>query len=209
MQQGNQLLTDCASGPDDADSIGSLIHVKDSFERAKQKCAELGRKSAARLIVVSIAGQRLAYYAQGELVKVYLVSTSLRPPSNIQASLGTPRGLHEIAEKIGAGQPPGIVFRNRVATGRHFNELSLEENAANLITTRILWLRGLEPGGNAGANTAGESVDTYARYIYLHGTNHEDKLGTPVSAGCVELGNIDIAELFEQVRTGDPVWIED
>ena len=178
--------------------------MKDSFERAKQKCAELGRKSAARLIVVSIAAQRLAFYANGELVKVYLVSTSLRPPSNIQDSLGTPRGLHEIAEKIGAGQPPGIVFRNRVATGRHFNELSLEENAANLITTRILWLRGLEPGHNAGGN-----VDTYARYIYFHGTNHEDKLGTPTSAGCVEFGNTDIAELFEQVRVGDPVWIED
>lgn len=178
--------------------------MKEGFERAKEKCAALGRKSPERLIVVSIAAQRLGFYVAGVLNKSYVVSTSRRPPSNVQDSLGTPRGLHEIAEKIGAGQPPGIVFQSRVATGRHFRELSAEENARNLITTRILWLRGLEVGHNAGGN-----VDTHARYVYIHGTNHEDRLGSPASSGCVQMNNIEIAELFEQVRTGDPVWIED
>ena len=119
-------------------------------------------------------------------------------------SLGTPRGLHEIAERIGAGQPPGMVFKARVPTGRHFSELPAAATAPNLITTRILWHRGLEPGVNQGGN-----VDNHSRYIYIHGTNHEDKLGTPLSAGCVLMRNLDIVELYEEVRTGDRVLIVD
>lgn len=123
-------------------------------------------------------------------------------------SLGTPRGLHEIAEKIGAGQPPGIVFKARVTTGKHFSELGPEEQARNLITTRILRLRGLEPGHNAGTDATGLVVDSFERYIYIHGTNHEDRLGTPFSGGCIEMANLGVLELFEEVRPRDLVWIE-
>lgn len=144
------------------------------------------------------------FFHECALRKSYVVSTSLRPPSNVKDSLGTPRGLHEIAERIGAGAPPGIVFKARVTTGRHFAELDAREQAKNLITTRILWLRGLEPGVNAGGD-----VDTYGRYIYIHGTNHEERLGTPASSGCVQMANSDMIELYDEVRTGDLVWIED
>lgn len=143
------------------------------------------------------------------LRKSHVVSTSLRPPSNVKDSLGTPRGLHEIAEKIGAGAPPGIVFKSRASTGKHFSEFDETTQATNLITTRILWLRGLEPGVNAGTNARGEAVDTYSRYVYIHGTNHEERLGTPYSAGCIEMNNLEIIGLFDQVRPGDLVWIED
>ena len=143
------------------------------------------------------------------LRRSHVISTSLRPPSNVKDSLGTPRGLHEIAEKIGAGTPPGIVFKNRANTGRHFNEFDEAARTGNLITTRILWLRGLEPGVNAGANAGGEVVDTHSRYVYIHGTNHEERLGQPFSAGCIEMNNLEIIGLFDQVRTGDLVWIED
>ena len=160
-------------------------------------------------MTVSIARQLLGFYRDGALVKSYVVSTSRRPPSNVKDSLGTPRGLHEIAERIGAGMPPGTVFKSRVNIRKHFNELDDETNAQNLITSRILWLRGLEPGVNAGTNEAGQSVDTHARYIYIHGTNHEDRLGTPYSAGCIEMNNLEITALFEEVRNGDMVWIED
>ena len=144
------------------------------------------------------------FFQDGALQKSHVISTSLCPPSNVQDSLGTPRGLHEIAEKIGAGSPPGIVFKNRVSTGRHFNEFGEATQEQNLITTRILLLRGLEAGVNAGGN-----VDTYSRYVYIHGTNHQERLGTPFSAGCVEMNNVEIIGLFDQVRTGDQVWIED
>jgi hypothetical protein len=151
----------------------------------------------------------LGFYRGDCLVRSFVVSTSRRPPSNIKDSLGTPRGLHEIGEKFGAGQPPGIVFKARVATGRHFSELSPEEQARNLITTRILWLRGLDPGHNRGTNASGESVDTYSRYIYIHGTNHEDRLGSAFSGGCIEMNNLEILGLFDEVRVHDYVWIED
>jgi len=97
-----------------------------------------------------------------------------------------------------------MVFKSRVPTGKHYSELADAATNENLITSRILWLRGLEPGINAG-----DEVDTYSRYIYIHGTNHEDRLGEPLSAGCVLMRNLDIVEIYEQVRAGDQVLIAD
>jgi hypothetical protein len=167
-----------------------------------QRCAALGIKPANQLLAVHSATQTMQFYRGGELVRAIAVSTSLRPPSNAKGSLGTPLGLHAIAEKIGHGQPPGMVFRARVPTGRHFGEFSEEENRENLVTTRILWLRGLEPGVNQGGE-----ADSHDRYIYIHGTNHEERIGTPQSAGCILMRNLDLIELFEEVRAGDHVWI--
>jgi hypothetical protein len=174
------------------------------FNQTLQHWIAQGGRSTPRILAVSISRQLLVFYREGTLVKSYVVSTSRRSPSNVRDSLGTPSGWHEIAEKIGAGLPPGIVFKSRVNTGRHFSEFSEEEQRANLITTRILWLRGLEPGVNAGGD-----VDTYSRYIYIHGTNHEELLGTPASSGCIQLGSLDLIELFDEVRAGDLVWIGD
>jgi len=172
------------------------------LEPLNKTCLRLGIKPAERMLVVRLGAQTLQFYRGGVLALAYPISTSLRPPSNVKDSLGTPRGLHEIAERIGVGQPPGMVFKARVPTGRHFSEFSDEENRANLVTTRILWLRGLEPGVNQGG-----AVDTQSRYIYLHGTNHEEKIGQPASAGCVLLRNLDIIALHDEVRVGDMVWI--
>jgi hypothetical protein len=176
------------------------------MEQVNKTCARLGIKPGERVLAVRISTATLQFFRKGELVKSYVVSTSRRPPSNIKGSLGTPRGLHEIAERIGAGQPPGMVFKSRVSTGRHFSELS-EDDAAkdnNLITTRILWLRGLEPDVNRGGD-----VDTYSRYVYVHGTNQSQRIGEPLSAGCVLMRDLDIIELYEEVRPGDLVWITD
>lgn len=170
-----------------------------------QTCVRLGIKPADRVMVVRIGTQTLQFYRNSLPVKSYVISTSLRPPSNRKDSLGTPRGLHLIAERIGVGQPPGMVFKARVPTGRHFSEYGDEENQrTNFITTRILWLRGAEPGVNAGGE-----VDSYDRYIYIHGTNHEDQLGRPQSSGCVLVEAKELIELYDEVRTGDHVFITD
>lgn len=174
------------------------------MDQVNKACQRLGIKPGERLLVVRIGSSTLQFFRHGEAVRSYAVSTSRRPPSNREHSLGTPCGLHEIAERIGAGQPPGMVFAARIPTGRHFSELPDASAERNLITSRILWLRGLEPGVNRGTD-----VDTYKRYIYIHGTNHEDRLGEPLSAGCVLMRNLDIVELYEEVRTGDLVWIGD
>lgn len=174
------------------------------MELANKTCRRLGIKPADRLLYVRIGTATLQFYQDGVLVRSYVISTSRRPPSNVKNSRGTPRGLHEIAERIGAGQPPGMVFKARLPTGQHFSECAASEQAENLVTTRILWLRGLEPG----VNRSGE-VDSYERYIYIHGTNAEHRIGEPLSAGCVLMRNLDIIELYEDVRRGDHVLIVD
>ncbi len=95
-----------------------------------------------------------------------------------------------------------MVFKGRVAQ-KPYMELPPEANEPNLITTRILWLRGLEPGVNVGLG-----VDTHDRYIYIHGTNHEERLGTPDSHGCVLMSNAEVIKLFEAVPSKTLVWIE-
>jgi lipoprotein-anchoring transpeptidase ErfK/SrfK len=50
-------------------------------------------------------------------------------------------------------------------------------------------------------------VDTHARYVYIHGTNREERIGQPQSAGCVLLTNRDMIALYDEVRVGDQVLI--
>jgi len=96
-----------------------------------------------------------------------------------------------------------MVFKGRVPTGETYEEMAPEAIENNLITTRILRLEGMEPGLNRGPG-----VDSYDRFIYLHGTNHEERIGQPFSGGCIEFRNADILELFNQVPVGTLVHIE-
>src|ERR1700722_18581424 len=181
------------------------LSIDSSWESFTKTRSALGIKHADRVLLVRIKASTLQFYRKKAVVNTYVISTSKRPPSNVANSLGTPRGLHEIAERIGAGQPPGMVFHSRVPTGKHFSEMKDEDlEGRNLVTSRILWLRGLEPGVNLGGE-----VDSHRRYIYIHGTHREDRIGAPLSAGCVLMRNADFIELYEQVRAGDLVWISD
>ena len=155
-----------------------------------------------RLLVISIEKQELALLEKGEISAVFTISTSKNPPSCLNDSNGTPTGLHTVADKIGAGAPEGTVFKGRVSTGQVYGQVSPEDAEHNLITSRILRLRGLEIGKNSG-----EGRDSYDRYIYIHGSNHEDRIGQPFSGGCVEMFNADVIELFDQVDQGDLIWI--
>ena len=74
----------------------------------------------------------------------------------------------------------------------------------DVITSRIMWLEGMEPGRNQGGY-----VDTYNRYIYIHGTSEEDKIGTPASIGCIRMLNEDVVELYRLVDAGTEVLIEE
>lgn len=169
------------------------------------KINEVNAAASQHLLFVSIAEEKM-YLFEGKLpnarlMKVYDVSTSRKPPSCVADSFGTPTGLHKIDGKIGAGMPLDTVFRARKPDGT-ISQQPPEERAKNLITARIMRLRGLEEGVNSGG-----SVDTFARYVYIHGTNQEDKIGTPNSHGCVLLKNADIAELFDIVNDGTLVLI--
>lgn len=144
----------------------------------------------------------MALLENGRVVREFSISTSKNPPSCLADSFGTPTGLHVLADRIGSGAPVGMVFKGRVPTGQLYGEVGAEEAARNLITSRILRLRGLEPGKNCG-----EGRDSYERYIYIHGSNHEGRIGQPFSGGCVEMRNREVIALFDQVAEGDLVWI--
>jgi hypothetical protein len=170
--------------------------------RVKQSCEALSITPTHRLLIVSIRRQELTLLCDGEIQRIFRISTSKNAPSCLADSYGTPTGLHAAADKLGDSAPAGMVFKGRVATGQHFSEYPADEQLRNLITTRIIRLRGLEPGINSGGG-----CDSYERYIYIHGTNHEERIGEPFSGGCVEMLNADVIELFDTMSEGDLVWI--
>jgi hypothetical protein len=179
------------------------VSIESSWKSFNKTRSSLSIKPTDRVVVVRLKVSTLQLYRHGRMVKSYVISSSKRPSSNQANSMGTPTGLHAIAARIGAGQPSGMVFKSRVPTGLHFSEIPVEEaGTGNLITSRILWLRGLEPGVNSGGN-----VDTHKRYIYIHGTQREDGIGEAISAGCILMRNVDVIELYDEVRVNDLVWI--
>jgi len=143
-------------------------------------------------------------YPDGDmLIRQYPVSTAAKGAGEQDGSYCTPRGRHRIAEKIGAGAPLCAAFKSRQPTGEIWTpELDAANPGRDWILTRILWLEGLEPGKNQGG-----TVDTRNRYIYIHGTNEEQKLGTPASHGSIRMMNADVAELFDLVKVGTVVRI--
>lgn len=143
---------------------------------------------------ISVAGQTLeAHDETGAIVRRFPVSTSQYGLGAEPGSLRTPLGEFEVGEKIGGGEPLGAVFESRLPTG----EVGLAAADGDLVLTRILWLHGLEP----------HNANTRERYIYIHGTNHEGRIGEPASHGCVRMRNADVAELYELIPVGAKVTI--
>jgi len=151
-------------------------------------------------LVVSIEQQTLFVCSNNAIVERYNASTSRFGNGNRENSLKTPLGVHRIKEKYGANAPAGRIFRDREDTGEDWDH---KQNGDNLILTRILRLEGLEQGINKGGG-----VDSYERYIYIHGTGREDLIGTPLSHGCVVLRNHDVIRLFDRVKEGTLVYID-
>ncbi|MEQ1593134.1 MAG: L,D-transpeptidase [Thiobacillaceae bacterium] len=137
------------------------------------------------------------------LLRQYPISSAANGAGEADGSYCTPRGRHRIAEKIGAGAPLCAAFKARVQTGEVWvPSQDTDTSERDWILSRILWLEGLEPGKNQGG-----TVDSHARYIYIHGTNEEYKIGTPASHGCIRMRNADVAELFDRVEVGTAVNI--
>ena len=152
------------------------------------------KKSQQLKIQISVRGQCLTLRAGRKKVAAYPVSTSRFGLGSKEGSFKTPTGKFRIAEKIGEEMPSGTVFKSRrpVEPTRRM----LRED--DLVMTRILRLDGLER----------RNANTHARYVYIHGTNHEEEIGTPASHGCVRMRNADVIELFERVEQGTLVEIK-
>ncbi|HEX7081912.1 MAG TPA: L,D-transpeptidase [Gammaproteobacteria bacterium] len=155
-------------------------------------------------IRVSLERQSLELLEDDELVREYRVSTSKHGPGERRGSFRTPRGRHVVRAKIGAGAPPGAVFRGRRFTGEIYTpELARAFPGRDFVLTRILWLSGTE----VGRNRLGD-VDTMRRYIYIHGAPDSEPMGVPGSIGCIRMRNDEIVELFDRVPVGTVVDIE-
>jgi UDP-N-acetylmuramate--alanine ligase len=152
-----------------------------------------------RLLVVDAERQSAIWLEGGVPVASWPVSTARAGIGGEEGSYRTPPGWHRIKARIGDGAVPGTVFVSREPTGEIWCGEPREDD---LILTRILTLEGLEDGVNRG-----DGCDTLARYIYLHGTNHEVLVGRPVSHGCVRLSNDDVRQLFALLREGDHVYV--
>jgi hypothetical protein len=174
-----------------------------------QALRRLGTRPTRHLLCVSAATQRMDWFERhpmsvsaGRLPRYdfrrrFVVSTSKFGLGQRLNSNCTPLGLHRVARKIGGGHPLGTVFKSRQPVG-----LTWQGRPDAAIVHRILWLEGLEPGFNRGG-----AVDTFRRYIYLHGFGDELTLGRPASHGCVHLAAADLLPLFDRLPEGTLVWI--
>ncbi len=142
---------------------------------------------------VDVARQAVHLLSNGAPVKSWPVSTSKFGLGTEPGSFRTPCGRFRIYEKIGAGAKPWAVFKGRVESG----ETGVPGGEEDGILTRILWLEGLDE----------DNANTRDRYIYFHGTNQEDRIGSPASHGCIRLRNDDIREIFDLVPAGTAVEI--
>lgn len=179
---------------------------------ALQSLKRYGRASlyCPDLLVVHVRAQRMEWWVREiqsdpinteswEFKKSYRISTSKLGIGPLKNSNRTPLGLHYIAKKIGNGHPARSVFR-----GRRLRGFTWDGMPDAGITTRILWLRGREPGRNLGGD-----VDTFERYVYIHGFSDETTLGEPHSCGCVHVEARELIPLYNQLPIETPVWIQE
>ncbi|WP_159079867.1 glutamate ligase domain-containing protein [Methyloceanibacter sp. wino2] len=152
-----------------------------------------------RLFVVDVERQTATLIENGAAVGSWPVSTALKGIGGEENSFKTPPGWHRIDRKIGAGAEAGTVFSSREPTGERWQGETCE---SDLILTRILTLDGLEGGVNRGPG-----CDSLERYIYIHGSNHEEHIGRPASCGCVRMSNTDVTALFDAAQEGDLILI--
>ena len=154
-------------------------------------------------IEVDISEQRL-YLIENSLIKAsYPISTSKYGEGSIENSFKTPLGKHSIKEMIGEEAEINTIFTSRINTKRSATIIDQFEDTDNdYVTSRIMWLDGEEDGLNKGGN-----VDSFRRYIYIHGTHEEGLIGTKASHGCIRMFNYDVIELFNLVNIGTKVLI--
>jgi hypothetical protein len=156
-------------------------------------------------LLVSASNQMLYVIRSESIECAYMVSTSKYGLGGQQDSYKTPLGAHVVAQKIGGQCQTNEILRARKATGECAEIISQAITShQDLVLTRLLWLKGLESNINLG-----EGVDSFDRYIYIHGTQEEGLIGTPASHGCVRMTNKDVIELYNAVEVNTFVYISE
>ena len=163
----------------------------------------LSIKKIDNLVLVSLKDQKLYFIKNDLIYKTYLISSSKYGIGNKSGSNKTPIGLHKIKKKIGDNTP---IFGRMVGRKYYGNiaKIYYDTTQSNTddITSRILWLEGMEKGINKGSG-----IDSFKRYIYIHGTSEEGRIGYPNSNGCIRMLNKDVINLYNNVEVGTLVLI--
>ena len=167
----------------------------------KQLLSHFSISKADQMFIVDVEKQRFIGIKNDTVFISYPISTSRFGVGSKKYSYKTPLGLHKIAHKVGALEPLGMIFKSKKAVGRLYDPIE-DQDKTDIITTRILHLKGLEKGMNWGGD-----VDSYERAIYIHGTHQESRIGTPASRGCIRMLNRDVLALFDYAKEGDWVYI--
>ena len=158
---------------------------------------------ASKEIQISISNQELYLFEHGEILKTYKISSSKYGEGSKVDSFKTPLGKHEVKMLIGANEELGMRFIGRIPSDIYpiYNSEKIYISD-DVVQSRIIWLSGMEDGINKGSG-----VDSFQRYIYIHGTPEEWLLGKKASKGCIRMANIDVIELFDLLKGGETVFI--
>ncbi len=149
---------------------------------------------SGRSVYISVREQRLTVKEGENAVRSFAISTSRFGLGSEEGSWKTPIGEFRIGQKIGHNHLQGTVFKGR----KPIDKTGQSSPDEDLVMSRILWLHGVEE----------DNANTRDRYIYIHGTNHEEEIGQPASRGCIRMTNADVIELFDLVDEQTPVLIE-
>ena len=181
-------------------SFSTFLFGQDPIEISQKYLKETVVKE---IIFVSIEKQRLYHIKNNKIISEFIISSSAYGTGNKAGSKKTPLGLHRVKQKYGNNTPingrmKGRVYYGKIATIYKDSTKSKTDD----VTTRILWLEGLEQGKNKG-----EGIDSFKRHIYIHGTSEEGRLGTPASHGCIRMKNKEVIDLYNKVAIGTLVLI--
>ena len=158
----------------------------------------------AQEIEISISKQKLFLINNDGIVTEYNISSSAYGEGSLEGSFKTPLGKHIVKKMIGQDVPYGGRLIGRVYQGEIY-PIYFQDNVIvqeDVVQSRIIWLDGLEEGVNRGAG-----IDSFQRYIYIHGTPEEWRLGQKASKGCIRMSNKDVIELFSLISAGTLVNI--
>lgn len=180
--------------------------IKDIHQKSLNRLVNVNQDNInlKKSIVIDISEQRLYLVNNLQIIKSFPISSSKFGEGSIENSYKTPLGSHEIKDKIGYNVKKNTIFNSRINTMRPAKIITKPVDSENdFITSRIMWLDGLEYGKNKG-----EGIDSFSRYIYIHGTHEEGLIGKKASHGCIRMFNNDVIELFDEVQEGTYVLIK-
>ena len=184
-------------------TLKNMNYINKNIYLNKLESIDPSYKKSDTLLYVDIDKQSMIHLNKGKIQNVYPISSSSYGTGSEENSFKTPLGKHEIYKKIGYNLPENAILKGRVWNGAIANIIKEPiDTDFDHVTSRILWLDGLEIGKNKG-----KGIDSRNRFIYIHGTAEEGLIGKPASDGCIRMYNSDVIKLFDLVDEKAQVWI--